>query len=40
MPVRDELVREILAELREWRGDAGRGGRTRRWRKGEAKRAS
>ncbi len=26
MPVRDELVREILAKLREWRGDAGRGG--------------
>jgi hypothetical protein len=25
-PVRDELVREILAELRGWRGDAGRGG--------------
>ncbi|KAL3781732.1 hypothetical protein ACHAW5_001714 [Stephanodiscus triporus] len=25
-PVRDELLREILTELREWRGDVGRGG--------------
>ncbi|KAL3808711.1 hypothetical protein ACHAXA_003790 [Cyclostephanos tholiformis] len=25
-PVRDDLLRELLAELREWRGDVGRGG--------------